>query len=148
MAFPILAHPLPLERAHKTFQPEEEVRAKGVIVEKGEDSLEKIAKANKITPMELYAIIKKFDQQPPVVIMESYTPEMVDEKFSGTGIGKKTLAEICKETGFDIGHARDNLLKNNIEMKDDETLKTAVEKRKVNPIEVLKVILVDNYKLK
>ena len=97
--------------------------------------------------MELYAIIKKFEHQTPAIEMESYTPEMVDEKFSGTGIGRKTLAEICKEAGCDISHAKENLLKNKIEMQDDETLKTAAEKYKVNSTDILKVILVDNYKL-
>jgi len=32
-------------------------------------------------------------------------------------------------------------------MKDDETMKEAADRRKVNPIDLLKVILVDNYKL-
>ncbi|OGP66225.1 MAG: hypothetical protein A2170_14675 [Deltaproteobacteria bacterium RBG_13_53_10] len=97
--------------------------------------------------MKLYAMIKKFEQQAPVPAGTVYTPEMVDETFSGMGVGRKTLAEMCKEAGIDINQAKEKLRKINIEMKDDETMKDAATRKNINPLDVLKVILVENYKL-
>ena len=124
-----------------------EFKANGIKVEGGETSLDKIAKANETSPMRLYAIIKKFEQQAPVAVGTVYTPEMVDEKFSGMGVGRKTLGEMCKEAGIDINQAKEKLRKVNIDMKDDETMKDAATKKNVNPMDVLKVILIENYKL-
>ena len=126
----------------------QELKEKGIKVEGGEGSLEKIAKANDTSPLQLYMIIQKCEQAQEVVKQGAYTVEIVDEKFSGMGIGKKTLAEMCKEAGVDLAHAKENLLKNKIEMKDDETLKDAATRHNANPIDVLKVILVDNFKPK
>ena len=125
-----------------------ELKDKGIRVEGGETSLEKIAKANHTSSMKIYMMIKKFEQAPEVVNQGAYTAEMVEEKFSGMGIGRKTLDEMCKETGVALAKAKENLLKNKIEMKDDETLKDAAGRSKLNPIDVLKVILVDDFRLK
>jgi hypothetical protein len=124
-----------------------ELREKGIKVESGEESLDKIAKTTKTSPMQIYAMIKKFEQGKPAEKMVTYTPELVEEKFSGTGVGRKTLAEVCKEIGADINRARESLRKNNIEMKDDEMMKDGATRRQVNPVDLLKVILVENYKL-
>ncbi len=125
-----------------------ELKDKGIQVEGGETSLEKIAKVNHTSSMKVYMIIQKFEQAPEVVKRGAYTAEMVEEKFSGMGIGRKTLAEMCKETGVALAKAKENLLKNKIEMKDDETLKDAAGMSKLNSIDVLKIILVDDFKLK
>jgi len=124
-----------------------ELKGQGIKVTSGEESLDRIAKANDTSPMKLYALIKKFEEVPAVEDKASYTPEMVEEQFTGKGVGRKTLAEICQEIGVDINQAKANLRNNNVEMKDNETMKEAADRRKVNPIDVLKVVLVDNYKL-
>jgi hypothetical protein len=128
-----------------------ELREKGMKIEGGEDSLEKIAKANNTSPMKVYALIKKYEQKQEQTASGgkkvTYTPEMVEEKFAETGVGRKTLAEICKETGVDIYQTKENLRRQGVEMKDDETLKEAATKRKVNPHDLLKAALVENYRL-
>jgi len=55
---------------------------------------------------------------------------------------------MCKAAGVDINQAKDRLRKNNIEMKDDETMKDAATKRSANAIDILKVMLGENYQLK
>ena len=128
-----------------------ELKEKGMKIEGGEDSLEKIAKANNTSPMKVYALITKYEQKQEQTASGgkkvTYTPEMVEEKFAETGVGRKTLAEICKETGVDIYQAKENLRRQGVEMKDDETLKEAATKRKVNPHDLLKAALVENYRL-
>jgi hypothetical protein len=125
-----------------------ELRANGITVESGDTTLKKIAEENGTVPMKLYALMKKVEQKPESVQQASYTPELVEEKFSGTGFGRKTLAEMCKAAGVDINIAKDRLRKNNIEMKDDETMKDAATRRSADAIDILKVILVENYQLK
>jgi hypothetical protein len=124
-----------------------ELKERGIKVSSGEESLDKIAKSNKTSPMALYAMIKKFERTPAVEQKSGYTPEAVEEEFSGKGVGRKTLVELCQELGVDINQAREALRKNNIEMKDEDTMKSGADKRKVNPIDLLKVILVEGYTL-
>jgi hypothetical protein len=123
-----------------------ELKKKGVVVEDVKDSLAKIARANRTTPMKLYMIIKKHEQKREPAKRRVYTPEMVEEVFAGTGLGRKTLSQICKELGVDINHAKEKLSKNNIRLKDDDTLKEAANSHDIYPLDILKVILVDNYK--
>jgi hypothetical protein len=74
--------------------------------------------------------------------------QAVDEKFAGTGVGRKTLTEMIQQTGAEPAKVKERLAKNKVEMKDDETFHDAAGKRKVTPMEVLKVVLVDGYELK
>lgn len=71
-----------------------------------------------------------------------YTDELVDEKFEGRGMGRKTLVMLADETGFDLAKAKKKLAARNVAMKDDETLKDAAAKAGTAPMEILKIILV------
>jgi hypothetical protein len=132
-----------------------ELKAKGIQADPG-DSLQKIAKVNQTSPMLIYQAIKKFEVASTPFIAAApaeskgpvFTPDLVDEKFAGTGVGRKTLAEIIQQTGLDPAKAKERLTKNKVEMKDGDTFHDAADKRKVTPMEVLKVILVENYELK
>lgn len=124
-----------------------ELKAQGIHIQSGEESLDRIAKTNKTSPMKIYALIKKLEKAPPVEKKAIYTPERVEEQFTGTGVGRKTLAEICKEIGMDISQAKERLRNNGVEMNDNEMIKEAATRRNVNPMDLLKVILVENYKL-
>jgi hypothetical protein len=127
----------------------QELKAKGIQADPG-DSLQKIATANQTSPMKIYQAIRKFEIAPAPDRGKTagFTPDLVDEKFAGTGVGRKTLAEMIRETGVDPAQVKERLAKNRIEMKDGETFRDAADKRKVTPMEILKVILVENYKLK
>lgn len=74
---------------------------------------------------------------PPV-----YTDELVDEKFEGRGMGRKTLAMLSGELGFDLAGAKRKLAARNLSMKDDETLKDAANNAGTAPMEILKILLV------
>ena len=104
--------------------------------------------------MNIFQAIKKFEAAPFVAAAPvgakapGYMADSVDEKFAGTGVGRKALAEMIHQTGADPAKIKERLAKNKLEMKDDETFHDAAGKRKVNPMEVLKVVLVDGYELK
>jgi predicted membrane protein len=121
-----------------------ELEENGIKVKNVKDSLEKIAKANKTSPMKLYTVIKKFEGKRKKTKRGFYTPETVEEQFAGTGVGRKTLLQICGEVGEDIVVAQKKLLKHNIQVKDDELLKDIANRYDLYPIDILKIILADN----
>ncbi len=71
-----------------------------------------------------------------------YTEELVDEKFEGRGMGRKSLAMIADENGLDLAKAKSKLAARNLSMKDDETLKDAASNAGTAPMEIMKIILV------
>jgi hypothetical protein len=129
----------------------QELGTKGIKADPG-DSLLKIAKTNGTSPMNIFQAIKKFEVAPAPASADAkspgFTADMVDEKFAGTRVGRKTLAEMIQQTGADPAKVKERLAKNKVEMKDSDTFHDAADKRKVTPMEILKVILVENYELK
>lgn len=124
-----------------------ELNKNGIQVANPDDSLSKIAKDNRTSPVNMYVLIKKFEASPSEVQKASYTAEMVDERFAGRGMGKKKLAEVCREIGFDLNQAKERLEKSKVPAGDEETLHDLAAKVKVTPMDILKIILVENYKL-
>jgi hypothetical protein len=119
-----------------------ELKEKGIKVEDEKDSLQKIARMNKTSPMQLYVIIKKFEEKPEIVKKDAYTPEMIEEQFSGTGLGRKLFSEVCQEIGVDMNQAKEKLKEKGIVVKEDETFRKIAERYEMNPIDILKILLV------
>lgn len=124
-----------------------ELESNGVKIDSVEATLEDIAKDNRISPMDLYMIIKKYEIPDESTGSKIYTPELVEVEFAGTNIGNKSLKSICSKINVEVSVALDKLKKNGIESESDETLKKAAEKINVNPIEILKILLVENYQI-
>ena len=124
-----------------------ELQSKGIKIESVENSLEDISQDNGISPMGIYMIIKKFEVHDESSEIRIYTPEIVDVEFSGIGIGNRTLSSICNKANVDISVAEERLLQNGIEIKADEKLKKASEKYNLEPLDILKIILIEDYKI-
>lgn len=71
-----------------------------------------------------------------------YTEALVEERFEGRGMGKKTLAAFCEENGVDPAVAKKKLATRQMVLKDGETLKEAAERSTTAPIEILKIFMV------
>ncbi|MFN3921732.1 MAG: DUF4405 domain-containing protein [Caldimicrobium sp.] len=125
----------------------EELKKKGIVVENETDSLKKIAQRNKTSPMNLYLAIKHLEQRDKQADIV-YTPELVEEKFAGTGIGRKTLSQVCAENNIDLTFAKKKLSEKGIIAKDEETLKEIASRHDKQPIDILKIILVDENKIR
>ena len=125
-----------------------ELKKKGIKVEDTEYSLEKIARGNKTSPMKLYAVIKKFEQKRRWSKGKHFTPELIEEEFEGTGLGRKTLSEVCENVGVEVANAKERLKKHNIQVKEGEILKEVAIRHSIRPIDILKIILLDDYKTK
>jgi hypothetical protein len=83
----------------------------------------------------------KTDGASAVNTAKTYTEESIEKLFEGKGIGKKTLSAVCKEYNIDLNLAKKKLAKQNIKMKDDETLFDAAQKVSKTPIDMIKIIL-------
>ena len=125
-----------------------ELRNKGIRFESDRETLEEIGLANNISPMNLYLLIKKFEPVPAPEELESYTPETVEVEFSGSGIGNKSIRFVCEKTTLDPELARSRLAAAGIPADLDLTVKSIAESAHTQPMEILKLILIEGYKPK
>ncbi len=126
----------------------EELREKGIRFESDRETLEEIGLANKISPMNLYLMIKKFEPVPAPEGLESYTPETVEVEFSGSGIGNKSIRFVCEKTTLDPELARLRLTAAGLPAELDQTVKSVAESAHTQPMEILKLLLIEGYKPK
>ena len=125
-----------------------ELTKQGITVHDTKESLKDIARANNTNPMILYSHLKEHEQKKALPAGTIWTADMVEETFSGTGVGRKTLSHLCDELERDLEDVRARLLDNNIDMKAEETMKKAADRYGVHSIDILKIILVANYKIR
>lgn len=121
----------------------EALSARGVTFSGPQDSLGGIAKANGMSAMDLYMLIKPFERPTEAAPTAArYTPEMVEERFEGKGIGRKTVPEMAAEAGVDAADVAARLAKAGIAATDGRTLKELADAHRMTPVDVLKVMLV------
>lgn len=115
--------------------------AQGVAFGGPQDSLGGIAKANGMSAMDLYMLIKPFERQ-TAAAPTHYSPEMIEEQFQGKGVGRKTVAEMAAQAGVDAAAVVDRLEKAGIAAQAGRTLKELAEAHGMTPVDVLKIMLV------
>lgn len=125
----------------------EELKANGIVFESVEEILEDIGKNNDISPMNIYLLIKKFEPAPETEKLESYTPDEIIVKFSGTGFGRKSLGSICESLGLDSSVADARLEAAGITANFENTMKTTADKYNTEAIDIMKVLLIEGYKI-
>lgn len=125
----------------------DELRKSGIKFDDSSESLQSIASANNKNAMEVFAIIKKFEKIDPIDTSLKFTPEMVEERFAGSGIGRKTLTQITSENGISMREALMKLEAQGIKIKKNEAFKDAAAKYELYPLDLLKIILVEGYRL-
>jgi hypothetical protein len=69
---------------------------------------------------------------------------MIEETFAGTGIGRKSIAQIIKDHGLDPKTVYQRLKGSGIEAKDDDKIKKLADKHDATPIKILTIILIDH----
>ncbi len=121
----------------------ETLQAAGINIARVDDSLEKIARENKTSPMEIYRIIKPRREVSGDIKERVYTVEMIEERFAGTGVGQKTLPQICQQLGIECSMARTRLAANGIDIDESEKIKDSAERYDMNPLDLLKIIAVE-----
>jgi hypothetical protein len=123
-----------------------ELKANGIEFNSDQQTLEEIGDSNDISPMNLYLLIKKFEPGPNTGKLETYTAESVEVEFSGTGIGNRRLRYVCENVGLESDTALIRLKAAGISGTLDETIKSIAESSDTQPIEIIKILLIEGYK--
>jgi len=121
------------------------LKRKGYRFNGPQDSLEKIANANATTPMAVYEVIRPYEMQPEPVPITGLTLEEVEHRFAGTGLGRKTLAKVCEKVDLAVTSCMERLATKGYQVGTQEKLKEVAERYEINPIDVLKMLLVKDY---
>lgn len=120
------------------------LRQKGFKVADETESLGRIGAASGSSAMAVYAVLKPLEQAPAKAVAKAYTPEQVERQFEGTGVGRKTVAEMCQQTGIGLPLALERLAARSINATSELTLKAIADAARVTPTDVLKVMLAAN----
>jgi hypothetical protein len=121
-----------------------ELRNAGFTVESPKSSLVEIAESKQTSGMGVYAVIKKLEAKPEAIKPgATWTPETVEETFSGTGLGNKTIGQIIKEMELNPGQVYQRLKAIDIEAQDKDRLKSLAVKNNTTPIKLMTTILVE-----
>jgi len=121
------------------------LEAEGIRFDSERDSLERIARSNGITPMAVYAVMRRFEQ-PPEPLPAALTPEEVEARFSGTGLGRKSLAEICEKLGLDMALSLERLQAAGIPAQAQDNARDLAGRHGLSPIDLLKIMMVPGFR--
>lgn len=116
------------------------LHAAGLVVLGPQDTLEQIARRNDTTPLAVYALIRDLEvPEPPRTVPP--TPEEVETRWAGAGLGRLTLAEVAGRVGLSTDEALARLVAAGIVTGPDERLRPLAERVGMTPIDLLKVLL-------
>ncbi|MGD8524027.1 MAG: hypothetical protein PVF56_22950 [Desulfobacterales bacterium] len=122
-----------------------ELRNAGFTVDSPKSTLIEIAESKRTSGMGVYEVIKKLEAKPEAMKPgATWTAEKVEETFSGTGLGNKTIGQIIKEMELNPGKAYQRLKAIDIEAKDEDRLKSLADKNNTTPIKLMTTILVED----
>lgn len=116
------------------------LHTQGIEFENKKDSIDAIARHNNMTPMEIYEIIRVHKLPVLQKNMALLSPDEIEEKFSGTGIGRKTIYEVCQLLGVDLAIGIKRLQKAGISVKGTDKARAVAEKYERSPIDLLLII--------
>jgi len=125
---------LDLERAVK------ELRQNNIRFDQSE-SLDTIARNNRTTPMVIYSHINKHKEKVVHTGLKLWTPEDIEAEFSGTGLGRKSIAELCEVAGVKLETCLAHLTSAGINAAASNGVRDIATAHNKNPIDLWKLIL-------
>lgn len=103
-------------------------------------SLAEIAAVKHASGMDVYRVIRPLEVPPEAP--STWTSAEVERSFAGTGIGRKTLAQIIEDHDLDPEVVRQRLEESGIPAKADDTIKDLAARHDQTPLAILNLILV------
>ncbi len=113
--------------------------------EKTTESMGQIALNNDTSPMQLYIFIKHLQTTEAKQPQANYTLEWIEENLTGTGMGNKDINFFIKTYNLEKSTVKKNLKNNNLDLRFDQKIKQLSEENKVAPLDIAKIILLNNF---
>jgi hypothetical protein len=107
--------------------------------------LSQLATVNKRSPMDIYLMIRHLEPQSEASpgMTHAFTAAEIEDRFGGTGIGNKSLADISPTVGVPVELMLARLEKSGYRVSVEESIKAASSRLQITPLELLKAALVD-----
>jgi hypothetical protein len=122
-----------------------ELRKAGFTIDSSKSTLIEIAESKQTSGMGVYKVIKKLETKPEAMKSGgTWTPETVEETFSGTGLGNKSIGRIIEEMGLNPSKVYQQLKANGIDANADDRFKSLADKNNTTPIKLMTIILVED----
>lgn len=120
----------------------EKFNAAGIRFESDQSTIAEIAQANQMTPQQVYDAIKTEGAEllPGILDEACETISRSSGSASGSGLGRKTLSDLCYENGIELKTAISMLKEKGIEASADSKVKTIADNNNINPSAVLEAI--------
>jgi len=115
--------------------------AEGIQFTGKKDTLEDIARQNNTTPVSIYEIMRTHELPVSQQRTGLSSREDIEVKFSRTGLGRKTLADICRESGVDPEVGLDRLSRAGISASGEDKVRSIAEKHDRKPVDLLEIML-------
>lgn len=122
-----------------------ELKKAGFKVDSPKNTLAEIADSKRKSGMDVYEVIKDLEAMPEAMKPgAAWTAEKVEETFSGTGLGRKTIGQIIKDMGLDAETVFSRLSAANIDAEEADKIRSLADQHDTKPIKILTLILVED----
>lgn len=123
------------------------LRAAGLGEPGAKDVIGRIAVAQGRTPSEIYAVIIAGERAAQATApAKSWTPEELDSRYGGSGIGRRSIIQIAEEFGVAQVTLRERLARIGVVARGEDKLKDLGDKAGIEPMELFKAALIDGYR--
>jgi len=112
------------------------LREQGIRFDSEKDSLEAIARANGITPMDVYAVIRPHRAAADQPRRAVHSREDIEARYAGTGLGRKALSEMAQTLGVETATAMERLRSAGIEAAAEDTARKVADRHGISPIDL------------
>ena len=125
-----------------------ELRKAGFRVDSPKSTLTEIAESKRSSGMGVYEVIKKLETKPEAMQPGAvWTPEKIEEYFSGTGLGNKSIGQIIKEMELAPDKVYLRLKNAGVEAEEDDKLKQLANEHNTTPIKILTIVLIEGSRI-
>lgn len=125
-----------------------ELRKAGFRVDSPKSTLTEIAESKRSSGMGVYEVIKKLETKPEAMQPGAvWTPEKIEEYFSGTGLGNKSIGQIIKEMELAPDKVYLRLKESGVEAEEDDKLKQLANEHNTTPIKILTIVLIEDSRI-
>lgn len=120
-----------------------ELRTAGFAIDTPKSTLAEIADSKGRSGMDVYAVIKKLEAKTEAMQPDAaWTPEKIEEVFSGTGLGNKTIEQVIKEIQLEPDLVYQRLKNAGIEAQRGDRIKELADEHHTTPIKILTIVLI------